>query len=86
MVYEQPRILPGEVDTQSSLGFWDTNGSFNLAQTTGPNDSPQHKKRTCWIVDFAVPTCYRVKLKDSKNRDNYLNLAWELKNYGLWRW
>ena len=36
MVYAQPRICPGEWDTQSPLGFWDTNGSPNLDQTTRP--------------------------------------------------
>ena len=30
MVYAQPRIDPGEWDTQSSLGFRDTNRSPNL--------------------------------------------------------
>ena len=37
------------------------------------------KKRTCWIVDFAVPTGNRVKLKESKKKDKYKDLAWELK-------
>ena len=34
MVYAQHRILPGEWDGQNSLGFWDTNRSFNLGQKT----------------------------------------------------
>ena len=31
------------------------------------------------IVDFAVPTDHRVRLKESKKRDRYLDLARELK-------
>ena len=41
------------------------------------------KKRTCRIVNFAVPTDYRVKLKESEKKDKYLNLARELKK--LWK-
>ena len=37
------------------------------------------KKRTCWIVDFAVPADHRVKLKESEKKDKYLHLARELK-------
>ena len=40
------------------------------------------KKRTCQIVDFAVPADNRVKLKESKKSDKYLDLARELKK--LW--
>ena len=39
--------------------------------------TPQ-KKRTCKIVDFAVPADYRIN-KECEKKDNYLNLAWELK-------
>ena len=34
------------------------------------------------IVDCAVQVEYRVKLKEGKNRDEYQDLAWELKH--LW--
>ena len=47
------------------------------------------KKRTCRIVEFAIPADHRVKLKESEKRDKYLDLARELKkNYGTlkWRW
>ena len=37
------------------------------------------KKRTCRIVDFAVPVDPRVKLKECEKRDKYLDLARELK-------
>ena len=33
MVYAQPSIYTGKLDAQSSLGFWDVNGSPNLGQT-----------------------------------------------------
>ena len=37
------------------------------------------KKRTCQIVDFAVPADHRVKLKESEKKEKYLDLARELK-------
>ena len=39
------------------------------------------KKRTCKIVNFAVPADQRIKLKESEKKDKYLDLAKELKNY-----
>ena len=86
MVYAQIRIHPGKWDAQTSLGFWDTNRSPNLGQTTRPSNK-QQKKRTCQIVDFAVPADHRIKLKESKKRDKYLDLAREIKKYyGTWKW
>ena len=40
------------------------------------------KKRTCKIVDFAVSADHRIKLKECKTKDKYLDLARELKK--LW--
>ena len=40
------------------------------------------KKRTCKIVDFAVPADHRINLKESEKKDKYLDLARELKK--LW--
>ena len=40
------------------------------------------KKRTCKIVDFAVPADDRIKLKECEKKDKYLDLARELKK--LW--
>ena len=37
------------------------------------------KKRTCKIVDFAVPADHRVKLKENEEKNKYLDLARELK-------
>ena len=35
------------------------------------------KKRTCKIVDFAVPADHRIKLKKCEKKDKYLDLARE---------
>ena len=43
----------------------------------------KRKKKKIWIiVDFAVPTDHRIKLKECEKRDKYLDLARELKK--LW--
>ena len=87
MIYAQPSICPGEWHTQTPMGLWHTNGSSNLGQKTRPYSIQKKKKkkkekRTCKIVDFAVPADHRIKLKESEKKDNYLDLAWELKK--LW--
>ena len=40
------------------------------------------KKRTCKIVDFAVPALHKRKLKECEKKDKYLDLSRELKK--LW--
>ena len=40
------------------------------------------KKRTCKIVDFALPADHRINLKESEKKDKYLDLARGLKK--LW--
>ena len=40
------------------------------------------KKRSCKIVDFAVPVDHRIKLTECEKKDKYLDLARELKK--LW--
>ena len=42
------------------------------------------KKRNCQIVDFAVPTDHRIKLKECEKKDKYLDLARELKKTKQW--
>ena len=44
MVYAQVSICPVEWDTQTPLGFRDTNGSLNLGQTTRPYNNQQEKE------------------------------------------
>ena len=56
-----------------------TNGSPNIGQTTRPYYNQQRKKRTCRIVNFDVPADHKVKLKVSEKKDDYLDLARELK-------
>ena len=73
MVYAQPRISPEEWDVQTPLGFWDTNGSPNLGQTTRPWNNK--KKRTCRIVDIIDRADLNEKLNESEKKDKYHNLA-----------
>ena len=37
------------------------------------------RKRTCKIVDFAVPADHRIKLKECEKKDKYLDLDREFK-------
>ena len=78
MVYAQPSICPGQCDIQIPQGFRHINRSPSLSQTTRSYNS-QQKKRTRGIEDFAVPADHRVKLKEVEKKDNYLDLARELK-------
>ena len=61
------------------MGLWPTNGSPNLSQNTRSYNNQQQKKKTCKIVDFAVPADHRIKLQECEKRDKYLDLARELK-------
>ena len=82
MVYAQPSTCPRKWHTQTPMGLWHTNSSPNLVQETRPYNNQQQKKRTCKIVDFAVPADHRIKLKKSDKKDKHLDLARELKK--LW--
>ena len=70
------------------MGLWHTHGSPNLSQKTKPDNNqqqqqpPQQQKRICKIVDFAILTDHRIKLKECEKKDKYLDLARELKK--LW--
>ena len=63
MVNAQIRLCPGKLDAQILLGFWDSNRSTNLGQTTRLSNN-QQKKRTCRI---AVSAAHRIKLKESEH-------------------
>ena len=69
------RVL--ETSLQSSVKYqlqtlvWNNNNNNN--------NNNQQKKRTCKIVDFTLPADHRIKLKESKKKDKYLDLARELK-------
>ena len=47
-----------------------------------PPYNSKEEKKTCLIVEFAVPTDHKVKLKESEKKDKYLDLAREFKNCG----
>ena len=70
-------------ETQTPMGFWHTNGSPNLGQTTRPYDN---KKRTCKIVDFAVPADHKIKLSTSTLLGNWKNVEHKSDNYTNCNW
>ena len=78
MVYAQPSICPRKWDFEIQTD--------QLILARRPNliiiNRRKKKKRTCKIVDFAVSTDHRIKLKENEKKDKYLDLAWELKK--LW--
>ena len=54
-------------------------------QTTRPSDNylkKKEKKRTCRIVDFAIPADHRIKIKENEKRDKFFDLGREVKK--LW--
>ena len=63
------------------MGLSHRHRSPNLGQKTRPYNN-QRKKKFCKIIDFVVPANYRIKLKECKKRDKYLDIAKELKK--LW--
>ena len=68
MVYAQSGISPGEWGAQSPLGFWDTNRSPNLGQTSKPyNNQPKKKKEFAelWILLSTESNWKKVKRKIS---------------------
>ena len=67
MVYEQPRIHPGEWDAHNSTGFSDRNRSLNLGQTTIYSDIKPQEKSVWQTVDFAFSMDSRVKIKKKWN-------------------
>ena len=63
--------------------LWDFNiQTYHLIPARRPDLIRIKKKRTCKIVDFAVPVDHRIKLKECDKRDKYLDLDRELKK--LW--
>ena len=63
MVYVPPRICPGGLDAQNSLGIWDTNGSPNLGQMTRPSDSQQKKREPAEFSGLNPPGRPMSKIK-----------------------
>ena len=91
MVYAQPRIVQ---DNKKHKIIWDFEiQTDHLISTRRPEPmiiyekrkKEINKKRTCRIVDFAVPADHRIKLKESKKKkknDKYLDPARGLKKLG----
>ena len=68
-----------EKDTYKLL--WDFHIKIDNLNLAGrPDLIIINKKKRSWkIVDFAVPADHRIKLRESDQKDKYLDLAWELK-------
>ena len=66
------------------MGHWHRHWSPNLGQKTRPYNN-QQKKRICKIVDFAVPADHKIKLNECEKKDEYIDLARELKKLGNMR-
>ena len=76
---------PASVQVDETLKLlWDFNiQTDHLILARRPESVIINKqKKTCRIVDFVVPADHRVKLKESKKKDNNLDVARELKK--LW--
>ena len=77
---------PEPIIENEKMGFWDTNGSPNLGQTTRPSDSEKKRKKvTCRRMDFDVLADHWVKLKEIKKKEKLRNLARELKKLSKWK-
>ena len=85
MVYAQPGIRPGKRNSKILWVFAIHTDHLIMAwrpDIVVVNNNNNNKKRTCRKVDFTVLADHRVKLKEGKKRDKYLDLAGELKkNY-----
>ena len=85
MVYAQPSNCPGDWNAQTPMGLWHTNGSPNIGEKTRPNNNQPKKKkkeRNFHRVDFVLPADHIIKLKKREKKNNYLDLASEMKT--LW--
>ena len=54
----------------------------NLVIVNKRKKKKEKRKRTCWIVDFAVPVDHREKIKENEKRGKHLDLSREFKK--LW--
>ena len=73
--------LESVLENETHKLFWDFQIQMDyLISARRPDLVIINKKMsTCRIVDFAVPADHRVKLKESKKKDKYLDLARGLK-------
>ena len=68
--------------TQTPMGLRYTHGSPNFGKKTKTYNN-QLKMRICKIVNFAVPAENRIKLKEYKKKDKYLDLTREIKKKAM---
>ena len=78
MVYAQTRIHPKEWNAWYSLEFWSTNRSPNPDQTKWLLT----EKENLLYRDLCCPNRHRMKIKESKKINEYLDLAREQRK--LW--
>ena len=77
MVYTQPGISPIN-ETHKLLWDFKIQTDHHISARR-PGLVISTKKRTCRIVDLAVPADHGVKLKENQKKDKYQDLARELK-------
>ena len=67
-------------DTHKFLWYFDIQTN-HLISTRRPDliiiDKKKKEKKTCKVVDFAVPADHGIKLKENEQKDKYLDLARE---------
>ena len=82
MVYAQPSTCPRKWHTHKLVWDFDLQRD-HLISARRPDlmiiNKKKKKKKICKSVDFAVPADHRIKLKERQKRDEYLDLARELK-------
>ena len=66
--------------------LWDVNIQTDHLISARKPDLIIINKKNYKIVDFAVSADHRIELKEFEKKDDYLDLARELKNCGTWRW
>ena len=62
----QSRINSRKLKTKTFLGVWNTNGSFNLHETTQKREPTKSR---------ILLTDSRVKLKENEKRDEHVDLS-----------
>ena len=69
--------LESDFENETYKILWDFEMQMgHLVQARKPNVVLiKKKKRTCHLVDFAVPEDHKLKVKEGKNMDEYLDLA-----------
>ena len=68
------------LENEAHKHLWDFDIQTNhLISTRRSDHIIINKKKTCKIVDYAVPADRKIKLKDSEKKDKCLELARELK-------